>query len=111
MTLLQDARSTNPNALYAPKSALESATASRTTARDTYYTECLCFASPNNKTAKHSVFVRRLSDRAVAPATNTLLVKASGYCSVTGVGAWDSYQEAVQALLEIGVQWFEQAAR
>lgn len=97
----------NANSFYAPKTPLQAAVATVTTSRDTYYASDICFASPNSKTAKHSIVVTRLSDRAVAPAVNTLLVKASGYSSVTGVGSWDTFQEAVNALLALSVQWFE----
>lgn len=96
---------------YAPRSALESAAASITTDRDTYYADCMCFSGPNTKTSKHSIVIRRASDRAIAPATNTLIVKSTGYSSVTNVGSWDTYKEAVQALLERGVQWFESKER
>jgi len=96
---------------YAPRSALESAAAKITTDRDTYYADCMCFSGPNTKTSKHSVVIRRASDRAIAPATNTLIVKSTGYSSVANVGSWDTYKDAVQALLERGVQWFESKER
>ena len=97
----------NANSFYAPKTPLQAAVATVTTARDTYYAADICFASPNSKTAKHGIVVTRLSDKAVAPVVSTLLVKASGYSSVTGVGSWATFKEAVQALLDLGVQWFE----
>ena len=107
--MLHQNTTTRATNFYAPKSPLESAVATLTTAHGTYYAHSICFASPNTRTAKHSVIVTRASDRAVAPASSNLLVKSSGYSSAAGIGAWDSYQEAVQALLEIGVQWFERA--
>jgi hypothetical protein len=92
---------------YAARTPLQAAEATITTAQDTYYVSGMCFSGPNSPTAKHSVVVTRLSDGAVAPAVNTLIVKSKGYASVTGIGRWDSYKEAMQALLEHGVRHFE----
>jgi len=97
----------NANSFYAPKTPLQAAVATVTTAQDTYYASDICFASPNTRTAKHGIVVTRLSDRAVAPSFASLLVKSTGYSSMAGVGGWDTFEEAVQALLEIGVQHFE----
>ena len=100
----------NPNSFYAPKTPLQAAVATVTTKRDTYYASDICFASPNSRTAKHGIVVTRLSDKAVAPAFSSLLVKANGYSSVAGIGAWPTFQQAVEALLEQSVQWFEHQA-
>jgi len=100
----------NANSFYAPKTPLQAAVATATTARDTYYASDICFASPNSKTAKHGIVVTRLSDKAVAPSLSSLLVKRSGYSSVAGLGSWDTFEEAVQALLQIGVRHFEGVA-
>jgi len=97
----------NANSFYAPKTPLQAAVATMTTARDTYYASDICFASPNSKTAKHGIVVTRLSDKAVAPSFTSLLVKGNGYSSVAGLGSWNTFEEAVQALLEIGVRHFE----
>jgi hypothetical protein len=98
------------NSFFTPKTPLQAAVATVTTDQDTYYASDICFASPNNKTAKHGIVVTRLSDKAVAPAFNQLLVKRTGYSSIAGVGSWLTFQEAVEALLDQSVQWFEQQA-
>jgi hypothetical protein len=100
----------NSNSDYAPKTPLQAAVATVTTDQDTYYASDICFASPNSRTAKHGIVVTRLSDKAVAPAFNQLLVKRTGYSSIQGVGSWATFQEAVEALLDQSMQWFEQQA-
>ncbi|MGY2892516.1 hypothetical protein [Deinococcus sp. UYEF24] len=102
----------NPNSFYAPRTPLQAAVATVTTEQDIYYASDICFASPNSKTAKHGIVVTRLSDKAVAPALSELIVKSGGYSSVAGIGSWPTFQQAVAALLEQSVQWFEcQAVR
>lgn len=95
------------NDFYRVRTPLEAAEATVTTERGTYYATGMCYSSPNHKTARFSISVTRVSDGKTAPSVDNLLVKRTGYASAAGIGSWNTYREAVTALLDLGVQWLE----
>ena len=105
---VQTTKSTTGSDFFAPRSALEAASHARTTALDTYYVDSACMSTANARTARHAVDVVRVSDGKRKYLTTRLLVKdAGGYSSLTGVGSWATYNDALSALLDLGIASFE----